>query len=169
MQGTRCLACRACSLCRAPVVCPELHPEFERTLNKRVQKAHKDGHKVDTETGTFGLQRHNSGAVPVQFRTHDTIHAKDTRGCMSGSSRKTRHGSGAVPVQFRHSSGARQQLEHSLCMRHNGCKHDTNKQDFDLLCLLVANRSDCVLGTLRDGSKFTFFRLTQEVWWKTHT
>ncbi len=41
------LACRACSLCRAPVVHPELYPEFERTLNKRVQKGHKDGCKED--------------------------------------------------------------------------------------------------------------------------
>ena len=98
------LACRACSLCRAPVVHPELYPEFERTLNKRVQKGYKDGYKVDTETGAFGLQGHNSGAVPVQFRIHNTIHIKDTRGYISGSSRKTRCSSGAVPSQFRHTT-----------------------------------------------------------------
>jgi hypothetical protein len=98
--------------CRVPVVYPELYPElypeFERTLNKRVQKGYKDGYKEDTETGTFGLQRYNSGTVPVQFRIHDTIHIEDTRGYISGSSRKTRYSSGTVPVQFRYSSGTRQ-------------------------------------------------------------
>jgi hypothetical protein len=80
------------------VVHPELYPEFERTLNKRVQKGYKDGYKEDAETGTFGLQRYNSGTVPVQFRIHDKIHIEDTSGYISGSSRKTRYSSGTVPV-----------------------------------------------------------------------
>jgi hypothetical protein len=64
-----------------------------KRMQKRVQSRCKNGHILVT--------RCNSGAVPVQFRTHDTIHVKDTRGHLGGSSRKTRHGSGAVPVQFR--------------------------------------------------------------------
>jgi hypothetical protein len=65
-----------------------------KRTQKRVQSRHKNGCILVT--------RCNSGAAPVQFRMHDTIHVQDTRGHMGGSSRKTRHGSGAVPVQFRH-------------------------------------------------------------------
>jgi hypothetical protein len=160
-QGTRCLADRACSLCRAPVVCPELHPElhpelcpkFERTLKKRAEKGHKDRCKEDTETGTFWSQ----GAIPVQLWCKS--------GCTTRSTQRTQEVTqaahvarqGAVPARFRCATLIQTFSVHETQWMQ--VRHQAGFR-FTLFARAAANRSDCVLGTLRDRSKFAFFRST---------
>jgi hypothetical protein len=93
----------------------------------------------------------HKGAIPAQPRCKSRCTTRSTQRTQQLASAVHVARRGAVPVQFRCSSGARQQFEHFLCMRHNGCKCDT-EQDFDSLCSLVLQRTEAIAFSGHSGT-----------------